>query len=352
MTREALDRHLRSTLKAGQVAYRKAIAAEVRGDDPSAHWDDFHAATAALLLASWLFGSKDAVTKAKIPAATIRKMAEAGMQTFDRMESELSLEGFGKGYLKPIADWFTGRVPVSRQEWETLVEACRRSAGDIVAHERQSAKNEIIRRSPALAAILQGTTTVSDVVRGTFFVTGMTPEQTRKTRDLVARVIEEKPGKSVVGKWIRKMGIGDFVTTAKLITGTHLTTARLETVLRTNTNRAATEGLAETMRDPKVQAFVPLVEYSATGDRRTRPTHLAMDGYIGTMEMLDRQGIAPPCGFNCRCTLIPVPAARAYEHGFIDGDGNVNYAALKRHNGKRQRLIDSGQVPDPGFVNA
>ena len=55
---------------------------------------------------------------------------------------------------------------------------------------------------------------------------------------------------------------------------------------------------------------------------------------------------------NCRCTLIPVPAARAYEQGFIDGDGNVNYAALKRHNGKRQRLIDSGQVPDPGFVNA
>jgi hypothetical protein len=33
-------------------------------------------------------------------------------------------------------------------------------------------------------------------------------------------------------------------------------------------------------------------------------------------------------------------------------DGNVNYAALKRHNGKRQQLIDTRQIPDPGFVNA
>jgi SPP1 gp7 family putative phage head morphogenesis protein len=148
------------------------------------------------------------------------------------------------------------------------------------------------------------------------------------------------------------MNLGDFVTTTQMVTGTHLTTSRLETVLRTNTNRAATEGLAETMREPKVQAFVPLVEYSATGDNRTRPTHQGLDGYIGTMEMFDRQGIAPPCGFNCRCALIPVPAARALERGWTDVDGNVNYDALNRHNGKRQQLIDTRQIPDPGFVNA
>lgn len=352
MTRAELDRHLRETLKDAQAAYRKALAAEVRGDDPKAHWQVFHAATAALLLASFLFGSREAVTKAKIPERAVRQIAEEGQQTFDRMETGIALEGFGKDYLKPVADWFRGRVPISRATWETLVEACRRSAGEIAANEGMSALNDIRKRSPILNGLMQGTATVSEVVKGTFFVTGMTAEQTRQTRELLARVIEERPGKSTVGKWIRKMNLGDFVTTVQAVTGTSLTSARLETVLRTNTSRASTEGLAETLREPKVQAFVPLVEYSATGDRRTRPTHLAMDGYVGTMEMFDRHGIAPPCGFNCRCSLIPVPAALAASKGWTDADGNVNYRALTRHNGRRQRLIDGGQVPDPGFVNA
>jgi len=351
MKRAALDKHLRRVLKAGQTAYRKALAAEVRGDDPSAYWEDFHAAAAALLFASYLFGSREAITKAKIPDDKVREIA-GEVQTFDRIETGISLEGFGADYLKPIANWFRSRVPISRADFDTLVDACRRSAGEVTNHERSSALTDMRARSPILNTILNGTMTASEVVRGTFFVTGMNAAQTKQTRELIARVIEEKPGKSVVGKWIRKMNLGDFVTITQAITGTHLTTARLETVLRTNTNRASTEGLAETLREPKVQAFVPLVEYSATGDNRTRPTHQAMDGYVGTMEMFDRQGIAPPGGFSCRCGLIPVPAARALERGWTDVDGNVNYAALKRHNGKRQKLIDTRQFPDPGFVNA
>ena len=350
MKRVALDKHLRRVLKEGQQAYRKALAAEVRGDDPAEHWHTFHAATAALLLASYLFGSRDAVTKAKIPEEAVQAIA-GEPQTFDRLETGIALEGFGADYLKPIANWFRRRVPISRLDFDTLIDACRRSAGDVTAHEQANALPDMRKRSPMLNELLQGGVTVGSIVRGAFFVTGMNAEQTRQTRELIARVIEEKPGKSVVGKWIRKMNLGDFVTTTQAITGTHLTTARLETVLRTNTNRAATEGLAETLREPKVQAFVPLVEYSATGDNRTRPTHQAMDGYVGTIEMFDRQGLGPPGGFACRCSLLPVPAARAYAKGWTDEDGNVNYDALKRHNGKRQALIDSGQFPDPGFVN-
>lgn len=350
MKRESLDKHLRRVLKDGQQAYRKALAAEVRGEDPSAHWETFHAAAAALLFASYLFGSREAVTKAKIPDDRVREIA-GEVQTFDRLETGISLEGFGADYLKPIANWFRSRVPISRADFDTLVEACRNSAGEVTGFERMNALADIRKRSPALNSLLAGTATLREAVAGSFFVTGMNAEQTRQTRELLARVIEEKPGKSVVGKWIRKMNLGDFVTTTQAITGTHLTSARLETVLRTNTNRAATEGLAETLREPKVQAFVPLVEYSATGDNRTRPTHQAMDGYVGTIEMFDRQGLGPPAGYSCRCAMVPVPASRAFENGWTDEDGNVDYAALKRHNGKRQALIDSGQFPDPGFVN-
>jgi SPP1 gp7 family putative phage head morphogenesis protein len=353
MNRAALDKHLRSVLKEAQQSYRKAVAAQVRGETGEEHWETFHAATAALLMASWLFGAREAIDKSGIPPEALEGMIEPEIRlTFDRLETDIALEGFGRDFLAPIANWFRSRVPVSRADWDLLIEAARGSAGEVAQDEKANALPEMLKRSPDLAKLFQGNGTAERVSSGVFFVTGMNPTQTKQTRELIARVIEEKPGKSVVGKWIRKMNLGDFVTTTQMVTGTHLTTARLETVLRTNTNRAATEGLAETLREPKVQAFVPLVEYSATGDNRTRPTHSAFDGYVGTMEMFDRQGVAPPCGFNCRCSLIPVPASRALERGWTDLDGNVNYEALRRYNGKRQVLIDSGQVPDPGFVNA
>jgi hypothetical protein len=30
----------------------------------------------------------------------------------------------------------------------------------------------------------------------------------------------------------------------------------------------------------------------------------------------------------------------------------LDYAAIKRHNGARQSVVDRGEIPDPGFVNA
>jgi hypothetical protein len=50
--------------------------------------------------------------------------------------------------------------------------------------------------------------------------------------------------------------------------------------------------------------------------------------------------------------MIPVSMSDAMENGWIDPRGNVDHAAIRRHNGSRQALIDSRQFPDPGFVNA
>jgi len=280
--------------------------------------------------------------------------------TFDKEVGGIDLSGFGTKWMKPITSWFRRRVPVSRQDWELLVQAAQASAGDVTDHERQNALPDLRKRSPILDSLLRGITRpaeggitrVKRIVDSTFFVTGMNNEQTRQVQELIAQAIEEKPTKSVVGKRIRLMNLGDFVTTAQVLTGTELSNARLETVLRTNTNRALTEGQAEVLRDEKVQAFVPLVEYSATRDARTRETHKAMDGYVGTIADFDRMGITPPCGFNCRCDLIPVPTAMAIDRGWMRPNGTLNQEAIRRHNGSRQRVIDARQIPDPGFVNA
>lgn len=360
MTRQGFDKHLRQALKATQAAYRRALAAQVRGEDDAAAWEEFNELTAALLMASWLAGARGTIDRAKVPDEAVEGMLEDG-DVVEFAALPIQTE-FGSKWLKPIAAWFRRRVPISRKDWELLVKAARASAGEVGDHERQNALTDLRKRSPILDGLLRGVisrpnapggiSAVKRIVNDTFFVTAMTPSQTKQTQELIARVIEERPGKSTVGKLIKSMNLGDFVTTTQALTGTELSTARLETVLRTNTNRATTEGAAEVLRDERVQAFVPLVQYSATKDPRTRPTHRGMDGYVGTIEDFDRMGITPPCGFNCRCSLIPVPAAMALDRGWTSPNGTLDYAAIKRHNGARQAIVDAREIPDPGFVNA
>ena len=147
------------------------------------------------------------------------------------------------------------------------------------------------------------------------------------------------------------MGVGDFVSHAELQTGTDLTAARLETVYRTNINRAQSQGRLDIVRDSTVQRFVPLMMFRATKDRRTRDTHRAMDGFVATVDQIDGQGIPTPLGFNCRCTWSPVSIATAVSRGWCDDDGNPIAEAIRRHNGARQNLIDKGLVPDRGFIS-
>ena len=362
MKRPALDKHLRRVLREAQQSYRQALAAQVRGQDDPALWDAFSEATSALLLASWLAGARSTVTKARIPDKAVEGMLEDGDAVTFAALPALKLDGFGGEAMKPIADWFRRRVPISRKDWEVLVEAARRSAREVGDHERQNALTDLRKRSPLLDGLLRGVlsrpnatggiSAVKRIVSDTFFVTALNPGQTAKVQELIARVIEERPGKSVVGKEIKAMNLGDFVTTAQVRLGVELSSARLETVLRTNTNRAATEGAAEVLRDERVQAFVPLVEYSATKDSRTRPTHRALDGYIGTMADFDRMGITPPTGFACRCAIIPVSASDAMDNGWTLPNGTLDYQAIRAHNGARQGVIDRREIPDPGFVNA
>jgi len=363
VNKQKLDKHLRNVLREAQEAYRRAIAEQVRGNDEDAAWQAFGEAASALLLASWLFGARGMIDKAKIPDEAVEGMVEDGeppmVTKFDR-GVPLSTEGFGSKWMTGITSWFRQRVPISRQSWELLIEAARLSARDVTSHERQTALADMRRRSPILDSLLRGVTrnpsggmtSVKRIVDDTFFVTAMDARQTKQVQELIAQVIEEKPTKSVVGKRIKAMNLGDFVTTAQVRTGTELTTARLETVLRTNTNRALTEGAAEVLREPKVQAFVPLAQFSATKDNRTRDTHRRFDGYVGTMDDFDRIGCSPPVGFNCRCALIPVPLARAIKEGWVRPNGTLNREAINRHNGRRVNLLQSGKIPDPGFVNA
>jgi len=346
----------------GATAYREAIAAQVAGDDPTEHWDRWEADTAALLIVSWGSGAIQTLRTAGVP---LKSVIAPPVSRFDRPE-DISVR-FRSQAAREVVRRFTRLLPMTRERWEALVQAAFASAREMRTDEQTRGLREISDRSPDLAALIYGkpepqpkgtpaevrkrrTPAVQGVVQGTFFVTDMSEEQVQATRDLLARVIRGEAAVSTAGKAIAKIGVGDFVSMAVLETGTDLTAARLETVYRTNTNRAASQGRLDICRDETVRKFVPLMQFSATKDKRTRETHKAMNGYVASVEQIDAQGIPTPLGFNCRCLWKPVPISVAYGKGWCDEDGKPDPDAIRRHNGDRQKLIDSGEVPDRGFL--
>lgn len=348
--------------KDGAQAYREAVAAAVEDRDASDLWERWEQDTAALLLVSWASGAIQTLRDAGAP---LQGIAPRSLSRFAR-EDDIAVR-FRSEAAREVVRRFVRLMPMTRERWETLVQRAQEAARQLRESEQATALDEIANRSPDLAALIRGkpepqpegtpeevrtrrTPAVQGVVQGTFFVTGMDERQVRQTKRLLARVIRGEASVSTAGKAIERIGIGDFVSKATLQTGTDLTAARLETVYRTNANRAATQGRLDIVRDETVRKFVPLMQFSATKDKRTRPSHTAMHGYVATVEDIDRQAIPTPLGFNCRCTWKPIPLAVAYGKGWCNEEGTPNREAIQRHNGARQKLIDSGEVPDRGFL--
>jgi SPP1 gp7 family putative phage head morphogenesis protein len=356
----------------GDKAYRAAVAAQVVNENPEEAWDTWQNNTAALLLISWAAGAHASLYTAKVK---VQKPAKP--VTFDRDMPDFLLR-FEGGAAKQVVQRYMDLLPITRERWVALVDYAFQAAGEMRSDEAATALLKMVDRSPELAKIIfpaaagakpkpvpgmkavvglpeevkqRRTPGVQTVVQGTFFVTGMNQRQIESVRNLLAKTIKGEVTTSVAGKKLLELGVGDFVQQSVIATGTDLTAARLETVYRTNLNRAQTQGRLDICRDDTVKAFVPVMQFRATKDKRTRPTHKAMHGYVATVEQIDNQGIPAPLGFNCRCSWAPVSLFTAVSNGWATEDGRPNYDGIRKHNGQRQRLIDSGAVPDPGFIS-
>jgi SPP1 gp7 family putative phage head morphogenesis protein len=76
---------------------------------------------------------------------------------------------------------------------------------------------------------------------------------------------------------------------------------RLDTIFRTNLQSAFQTGRYEQMQ--RVSAVRPYWQYDAVGDKRTRPSHAALDGKVYRSDDSFWDTWYPPNGFNCRCTV-------------------------------------------------
>lgn len=107
------------------------------------------------------------------------------------------------------------------------------------------------------------------------------------------------------------------------------TPRRLNTIYRVNTQAAYSAGRYQRLMDNVDNR--PYWQYSAVGDNRTRPAHMALHGRIYRYDDPFWATFYPPNGFNCRCTVIAL-ADRDLKRKGIDkpDDSSQNLVEIDR----------------------
>lgn len=103
--------------------------------------------------------------------------------------------------------------------------------------------------------------------------------------------------------------------------------AYLQTVFRTNVQSAYGAGRFRAMQDPDVVEARPFVQYRTVGDARVRPAHAELDGKTFRIDSDEWKRIAPPNGYNCRCSMV----------------------TLDEYDGEVSTTIPDDALPDEGF---
>lgn len=101
---------------------------------------------------------------------------------------------------------------------------------------------------------------------------------------------------------------------------------RVETIFRTNVQKAYSEGRYQTYSAPAVRKSHPYLRYDAVLDERTAADCESLDGTILRQDdpFWDRN--TPPRHFNCRCTVTAITEDDADEEGIDDDPPDVDTA--------------------------
>lgn len=110
---------------------------------------------------------------------------------------------------------------------------------------------------------------------------------------------------------------------------------------RTNVNTAVSAGQFRQARDPDIRKVVPAFRFDAVGDADTRDNHNKADGIIMSVSNTDWSEIAPPLGYNCRCSVAFVGVPELRRRGLVRPNGDVI-----------ESKVPSGAFPDAGFRHA
>ncbi|MDY3123611.1 MAG: phage minor head protein [[Actinobacillus] rossii] len=130
---------------------------------------------------------------------------------------------------------------------------------------------------------------------------------------------DKKVSRGIDGKQLADPKTGEYFGTPR----------RLNTIFRVNTQAAYSAGRYQRLMDNVDNR--PYWQYSAVGDNRTRPAHMALHGRIYRYDDPFWATFYPPNGFNCRCTVIAL-ADRDLKRKGIDkpDDSSQNLVEIDR----------------------
>jgi SPP1 gp7 family putative phage head morphogenesis protein len=115
----------------------------------------------------------------------------------------------------------------------------------------------------------------------------------------------------------------------------------LDTAFNTAMQKAYSAGRLQQMREPHTMDALPGWQYWTVGDLRVRPEHAVLDGFIARAIDPVWLKIYPPSGFNCRCSVIPVPADEAEKIDPQWSEGGL----------ERLPILARALVPQRGFTS-
>ncbi|MDQ7791243.1 MAG: phage minor head protein [Clostridia bacterium] len=118
---------------------------------------------------------------------------------------------------------------------------------------------------------------------------------------------------------------------------------RLDNIFRTNIQTAFNVGRYKQMTEPDILQARPIWVYDAVNDRRTRPTHLALDGTARRADDPFWDTWYPPNGYRCRCAVRNLSEREARRRGVTVQTGAA--PGLVEPPGQPARPL----IPDPGF---
>lgn len=116
------------------------------------------------------------------------------------------------------------------------------------------------------------------------------------------------------------------------------TEAYSRTVFRTNINTATAAGRFRQLQDADVSAVIPALMFQTAGDVDVRHNHAAANGVILSRDNPAWERLAPPLGYNCRCTVSYISAYALKKMGRVNADGSI-----------REDTVPAEARPDPNF---
>lgn len=125
---------------------------------------------------------------------------------------------------------------------------------------------------------------------------------------------------------------------------------RIDNVFRTNIQTAYNVGQYKQLSS--AADALPIWKYSAINDRRTRPTHRAMDGRAWPANHPIWDTWFPPNGFRCRCSVVGLTEAQARREGTLVEEADPTNTLVEPTDPDTGARMPARQLlPDPGFAH-